>query len=261
MPPLPRVLLLLLLLLQVSALAAVRALLSRWSAGGASTARVEHLLDVAEAAHAKAQLLRRDRGDPEGASDPRAAQADLDADLIAIRAALPRTRVVDVLCFNPAIDGVALPTKLYCLACGEYASPKQGLGLCRTCHSSLTTRVDYDAVSSALVWTGVLHDLGIEAPCFADATVTLERVTQVARLARPYRSLAALGLRAFVLQCYLVTHVALSLSRWGRRALSRVDFLEEYLFLAAHMRAVEWLDDPELVGEFVAALAIFCAGD
>ena len=94
----------------------------------------------------------------------------------------------------------------------------------------------------------------------SDATVGVDDVLSLLPRIRPYRSLVALDLVAFTAQCYFVTHLVLVLSRWGRVRLEpRSAYAEEYLFLAAHVRVVAWLDDPELVGELVAALGILGA--
>ncbi|KAF4743491.1 signal recognition particle subunit srp68 [Perkinsus olseni] len=84
---------------------------------------------------------------------------------------------------------------------------------------------------------------------------------RVIRRLRPYRSPQDIGLNAWKLQAYLITHVLYVLSEWGARPLSPTTLHYEYDFISEALTlCMGSIDDPELCGEVVQCLRIFEAG-
>ena len=271
---------------QARAHAVVQELLARWDADKLSTVRNNseppHVMGVGELVHARLDLARRRaEPSPEGAAAaPGADAGELAALVGAIRSALDCMTCDDVLSFD-ASRARTLPQQLYCLACGEFpfeirrvggrrrserhgSAPGAVVRRCAAanCGAELRLEVEFDRLTEALVWTSVFRDVGIAPVALGDAAVGLADVLALMPRIRPYRSLESCGAGSFTLQCYFVTHLVFVLSQWGRVRLEpRSRYCEEYLFLAANLRVVIWLADPELVGEFVHALHILGCGD
>ena len=232
---------------QEAASALVTSMITQWDAadltsGYLNSEAAKRVLSVCELAHAK--LHRASPAHP--------------IEVKALREALHECLIDETVRINPTVLPRSLPLRSYCMDCGEYMSART----CTECARCVTQMVDYDPLAAALVWPSLFHDLGLN-PVAVEGTVqvSLTDLMELMPLIRPYRSLVALGLGAFTLQCYFVTHLVFVQSRWGRvRLTPRSLYCEELIFLSANMRVVMWLNDPELVGEFVHALHILGCG-
>ena len=130
------------------------------------------------------------------------------------------------------------------------------------CGNALRAEVDFEHLTSCLIWTSLFRDISIDPVVLSDATVSLDDFLATMKHIRPYKSLCYRGHDSFRLQCFFITHLTFVLTRWGAVRLEpRSLFIEEYLFLIANMDVVIWLKDPELVGEFVQALHILDTPD
>ena len=182
-----------------------------------------------------------------------------------VAAALSRHAVDDICRFNPTAGGPLLPPSQagYCMQCGCYQLVQ--LRSCPACSSALTHPPDLDALCESIVWTSVYRDVGLHPLQCCDAAVFMDAPLRFVRQVRPYRALRELSGDQFRFQCYLVTHLIFITSThdacWYAAQLSRRTFLEEFLFLHANVDVVLAMDDPELVGEFAAALRVLGCSD
>ena len=60
----------------------------------------------------------------------------------------------------------------------------------------------------------------------------------------------------YKLQCYYLTHLIYVFSDWGQHCLCRQLYAEEFEFIVRNMKFAIYLDDPEIVGEFIQCLKI-----
>ena len=222
-----------------------------------SYAECELLQNYVECLHAKLGLRQR------------YSERDLTRMQHRVSTELAHHGVEDICRFNPTV-GDALPVSQagYCQPCGQYQNIEDRLA-CPACGSSLSHPSDLDALCESLVWTSVYRDVGVHPMETSNATCYLDSSLRFIRQVRPYRALREMGADLFRFQCYLVTHLTFVLSTsssaagssWYSHQLDRRLLLEEWLFLQANVDAVIQLDDPELVGEFVAALRLMGARD
>jgi hypothetical protein len=170
--------------------------------------------------------------------------------------------VTDVIGCNPLIDeGVPLTHRKHCAHCG-CDQHKKGSNRCSYCNAFLREKVDYGALTDAVVWTYLFEDIGISVRCASggqstQSAVFLGDVARFLPIARNYQPVDELGHDFYRLQCYFLTHFVYALTDWGRHQLRRELFWEEFSFLSEQMRQVIILEDPELVGEFLQCLRIF----
>ena len=240
------------------------ALLSKWERTPGSSvldpyAECELLQNYVECLHAKRGLRRQQRY----------GEAELARMQQRVLTELSHHGVEDICRFNPTL-GESLPRSQagYCQPCGQYQNMEDRL-VCPACKASLIHPSDLDALCESLVWTSVYRDVGVSPLECSNAACYLDSSLRFIRHVRPYRSLRELGADLFRFQCYLVTHLTFVLSTsdsragcsWYAHLLDRRLLLEEWLFLHANLDAVIHMGDPELVGEFVAALRLLGAQD
>ena len=80
----------------------------------------------------------------------------------------------------------------------------------------------------------------------------VQHVIKLMKKIRPYQSLEKLGVSAYQLQGYFITHLMFILTNWGAVCLKeRSLFAEELTFLLTNMKVVMEMNDPELVGEYL----------
>ena len=78
---------------------------------------------------------------------------------------------------------------------------------------------------------------------------------------QPYQTEARLGFEAYEAQCYLVTHIVLTLSNWGELRLEPELCVHEFCFLRGNLAAQLARADVHLVGEFVECMRVFGVGE
>jgi len=132
----------------------------------------------------------------------------------------------------------------------------RGAGNCIECNAHLHARVDYGALTDALVWTYLFEEIGLPLLC-NNSRVSFLDVVAILPVVRTYQRIDELGHDFFRLQCYFVTHYIYVLSDWGRHMVHRELFEEEFLFLLLNLGQVTSMEDPELIGEFIQCLRIF----
>ena len=225
-------------------------------------AECELLQNYVECLHAKMGLRER------------YSERELARMQLRVRTELAHHGVEDICRFNPTV-AEALPVSQagYCHPCGQYQRIEDRVQ-CPTCGSTLLHPSDLDALCESLVWTSVYRDVGVYPLEASNAACYLDSSLRFIQHVRPYQSLRAMGADLFRFQCYLITHLTFVLSTsaaqplpssssscWYSCSLERRVLLEEWLFLSANMDTVIGLADPELVGEFVAALRLLGAAD
>ena len=247
-----------------AALSTISVMLSKWERNVASSvldlyAECELLQNYVECLHAKMGLRQQE------------AYSEQEVSRMQQRVAteLSHHGVEDICRFNPTV-GVGLPVSQagYCLPCGQYQRIEDRVA-CPTCSSTLSHPLDLDALCESLVWTSVYRDVGVYPLECSNATCYLDNSLRFIRHCRPYRALQQMGADQFRFQCYLITHLTFVLSTsadsagssWYSHELDRRLLMEEWLFLSANVDTVIQMDDPELVGEFVAALRLLGARD
>ena len=245
-----------------SAEATLAVLLAKWERNVASSvldpyAECELLQNFVECLHAKVGLRER------------YSERDVARMRQRVATELSHHGVEDICRFNPTV-GDALPVSQagYCHPCGEYQRIEDRTA-CPTCGAPLSHPFDLDALCESLVWTSVYRDVGVYPLETSNATCYLDSSLRFIRHVRPYRSLRHMGTDQFRFQCYLVTHLTFVLSTasasagsaWYTHTLDRRLLLEEWLFLSSNVDTLIGLDDPELVGELLAALRLLGADD
>ncbi|MES1912725.1 MAG: hypothetical protein MHM6MM_004951 [Cercozoa sp. M6MM] len=142
------------------------------------------------------------------------------------------------------------------------------------CWRCVSGHVDYDRATRALVWTSVLEDCDVrlrrgegDVGDGPQQPVTLAEIAAQLPSLRPYGNEALLDAGNFSHACYFITHLLFVASSddsrsWGARSLDPADFVEELVFLLAHMRdVVRHKKDAELVGEFLQSLRLLGLDD
>ena len=119
----------------------------------------------------------------------------------------------------------------------------------------LKMKVDYGSLTDALVWGYVYEDCRIDIRCNNRRTSFAEVASNLP-LARCYQRVDELGHNFYKLQCYYLTHLIYVFSDWGQHALPRQLYAEEFEFIIRNMKFAIYLDDPEIVGEFIQCLKI-----
>jgi len=226
----------------------VSEMLERWDRSNltiiSDNSEPAHILVYTECLHAKHEMEWH----------PAAELAEL---VRRVRSALTQHCAEDILRFDASLFTDSLPVQAYCHPCGEFHAGSKGICPNPNCGGLLRAEHDFEYLCESLVWTSVFRELGIAPVVTADAAVNFEHVLALMKFIRPYRSLEERGANSYKLQCYFITHLTFVLTKWGACPLLPRDlFLEEYLFLASNMDVVIRWKDPELVGEFLAALHI-----
>jgi len=162
--------------------------------------------------------------------------------------------VTDILGYDPTSRQVPLTDPKHCGHCGKLNL--RGAGNCIECNAHLHARVDYGALTDALVWTYLFEEIGLPLLC-NNSRVSFLDVVAILPVVRTYQRIDELGHDFFRLQCYFVTHYIYVLSDWGRHMVHRELFEEEFLFLLLNLGQVTSMEDPELIGEFIQCLRIF----
>ena len=126
---------------------------------------------------------------------------------------------------------------------------------CSECNHLLKMKVDYGSLTDALVWGYVYEDCGIDIRCNNRRTCFAEVASNLP-LARCYQRIDELGHNFYKLQCYYLTHLIYVFSDWGQHCLCRQLYAEEFEFIVRNMKFAIYLDDPEIVGEFIQCLKI-----
>ena len=129
---------------------------------------------------------------------------------------------------------------------------------CSTCDTPIIPNLDYGNFNS-MFWLYLIRKLDLDCSAFLNGTLE-ENICDVFRLLpllRSYQSLDVLGNNTFKHQCYFATHLIYLFSDYGRHVLCREMFAEEFLFMLDSLPvAIQCLDDPEIVGEFLQCLKI-----
>lgn len=177
----------------------------------------------------------------------------------AIGTYLQSTDLVSLLGFDPNARRVPKTGKVYCFRCGRFATTigdAQHPTRCPNRECPHPTRLnsvpDYDAVTGALVWCGLLYDLGF--PRLYD-TCTVDDVLAFIKWMWgkvEVGSVETLGTQQYQQQLYLLTHLFFVLTEWGhsRLAWNNDVFQPEFQFLRKQLDdCMLNIDDPELVAE------------
>ena len=96
----------------------------------------------------------------------------------------------------------------------------------------------------------------------ATAPVTLHSVLRHLPAIRSYLpysdcgSINTLPRYPYEKQCYFITHIIYIFSDYGQHTLNRQVFEAEFKFIMSNLYDVEYLKDPDLLGEFVHCLYI-----
>uniref|UniRef100_A0A7S0EBI6 F5/8 type C domain-containing protein n=1 Tax=Hanusia phi TaxID=3032 RepID=A0A7S0EBI6_9CRYP len=173
---------------------------------------------------------------------------------------------VELLGFDPRQERLPLTKRTNCNNCTSANDDTSTR--CRYCGWFLRARPQYEDVTDALVWCYLLQQLGIEldntnisgSPDIA-GPVRMHHVLSIYPQIYPYLPKGQLGTDLFKQQCYLITHLLFTLSRYGQLSLPQNMFRAEYMFLHENVSTAVELNDPELVGEFIDCLAILGASD
>ena len=126
---------------------------------------------------------------------------------------------------------------------------------CSECNHILKMKVDYGALTDALVWAYVFEDVGIDISC-NNCSTTLAEICSILPVARCYQRIDELGHNFYKLQCYFLTHLIYVFSDWGQHALRRQLFAEEFEFIVKNMKVAIKLGDHEITSEFIQCLKI-----
>lgn len=161
--------------------------------------------------------------------------------------------VTDMLGYDPTSRKVPLTDPKHCGHCGKLNL--RGSTNCIDCNAHLRARIDYGALTDALVWTYLFEELRLPLLC-NNASVSFLDVVAILPAVRIYQRIDELGHDFFRLQCYFVTHYIYVMSDWGRHMIHRELFEEEFVFILSNLGQVTSLEDPELVGEFIQCLRI-----
>ncbi len=186
--------------------------------------------------------------------------------------------VTDMVGWNPRTKQVPITHPSHCANCGtEHGSGRTSktvsdrehmtrdatgkdlpykMNRCTQCHAQLRSRIDYGALTDALVWSYLFDDVDVPL-IFNNAQFSFTDIVNLLPLVRNYLRLDELGRDFFQLQCYFVTHFIYVVSDWGRHSLRRELFREEFLFIVQNLPILVHHEDPELVGEFIHCLRIF----
>ncbi|KAF4721186.1 signal recognition particle subunit srp68 [Perkinsus olseni] len=205
-----------------------------------------------------------------GMYDDPAEGLSLERDIARLEEASEEADVASLVCagkFSSVTTGPVAPLDEgtyppLCSNCGEDLGASRvirwKLGRCLSCHWPVTRTVPYGDLVESLVWPSLYAEIGV--PFAADMEVVTDALRVIRRL-RPYRPPQDIGLNAWKLQAYLVTHVLYVLSEWGARPLSPTTLHYEYDFISEALTlCMGSIDDPELCGEVVQCLRIFEAG-
>jgi hypothetical protein len=140
------------------------------------------------------------------------------------------------------------------LHCEKQGNKKADLK-CFNCRHLLKKKVDYGALTDAVVWGYVFSVVDIPIRC-QNGIATLKKIVEVLPLARCYQRIDELGHEFYKLQCYFLTHVIYAFSNWGQHCVHRQLFADEFEFIVHNMSVAIRLEDPEIVGEFIQCLKI-----
>lgn len=128
---------------------------------------------------------------------------------------------------------------------------------CRNCNFIIRPEtINYAAVLENLVWLYICKDVSVRLPQDENADTQMQKVLRILPIVRSYKSVSEIGINMYKNECYFVTHIIYVFCDWGRHAVNRQLFAEEFVFIVENMSVVIELDDPELVGEFVHCLRI-----
>ncbi|KAF4673021.1 signal recognition particle subunit srp68 [Perkinsus chesapeaki] len=206
-----------------------------------------------------------------GMYDDPAEGLSFDSDIAMLKEATEEAGVASLVCAgkfaSAELTGPDAPVEqgeypALCSNCGEDLGTSRvvrwRLGRCLRCHWPVTKTVPYGDLVESLVWPSLYEELGV---CFVPEREIVFDTLRIIRRLRPYRHPQDIGLNAWKLQAYLITHVLYVLSEWGSQPLSSTTLHYEYHFVnEALTLCMGSIDDPELGGELVQCLRIFDAG-
>lgn len=172
-----------------------------------------------------------------------------------IQKAINCYHVSDVMGFDPSLGQLPMTPQNHCSHCST-GNSKTAVK-CSNCSAVLKSKVDYGALTDALVWCYVFTDVGVLLHSKRNELVYLTGALNLLPLARCYQRIDELGHDFFKLQGYFLTHFVYVMSDWGQHPLPRHMFLEEIQFIVENMHQVIRMEEPELVGEFLQCLKIF----
>ena len=134
---------------------------------------------------------------------------------------------------------------------------------CIQCDQMIVQNINYSSYNDLLLWLYLFQELDLDCSSFLAGTLTdnIMSLLRILPLMRSYQSLDTVGQNTFIHQCYFVTHLIYFFSDYGSHPLTRELFAEEFIFILESIPiAVQQLDDPELVGEFLHCLNILQVG-
>jgi len=163
----------------------------------------------------------------------------------------------EVLGFDPNSCTLPMTPLRSCSHCGD--DNKAGETRCGGCGCQLRCRVDYGALTDAIVWSYVFSNVGFPLECQTSNRAVELNFCDVLPLlpdARSYKELDELGSDLWKLQAYFATHFVYIMSDWGSRPLRREIYQEEFRFFAEGLHRVTSMHDAELIGEFLHCLRV-----
>jgi hypothetical protein len=130
---------------------------------------------------------------------------------------------------------------------------------CDQCDRMIVQNINYSSYSDHLLWLSFFQELDLDCSTFLAGSISdnIMSMLRILPLMRSYQSLDSVGENTFIHQCYFATHLIYFFSDYGSHPLTRELFAEEFLFILDSVPvAMQRLDDPELVGEFLHCLSI-----
>ena len=130
---------------------------------------------------------------------------------------------------------------------------------CDQCDRMIVQNINYSSYSDHLLWLSFFQELDLDCSTFLAGSISdnIMSMLRILPLMRSYQSLDSVGENTFIHQCYFATHLIYFFSDYGSHPLTRELFAEEFLFILDSIPvAMQRLDDPELVGEFLHCLSI-----
>ena len=165
-----------------------------------------------------------------------------------IKAAAPRFKVTEFICFNPKVEPPPNDATDVC-ECGLMNN--RGRKTCRLCKRRLVKLNRYEVGFYAMTWTYFSDSFGFDiGASFADVLRWLPGM-------RPYRGREKGRNPIFYDTVYFVTHVVYTLNAYGVYKISWRLLPDEFQFLKDHLHEAIAMDDPEMVGEFLDSLKAF----